>query len=239
MTLTDIVDDIKLELTGDLPELELEISDDTIGKLVLKAFKEVQRFIDETRLVEVPFSGCIDLTGFEYNHIVNIYRSETVGDSGISGISAVDPMYAQMMVAFGSAGGTIYNLQNYVLNFASYNTLGQMRNTVSTDLAFREDKQAKKLYINTSNGQPKRITIEYVPLFKDVDEIKSEHWQDLLQRLSLGLVKKTLGRIRTTYTLSNAPWQINGETLLAEGTKEVEDIRELMRKNKNMFLPVD
>ena len=61
----------------------------------------------------------------------------------------------------------------------------------------------------------------------------------MLQRLSLGLVKKTLGRIRTTYTLSNAPWQINGETLLAEGTKEVEDIRELMRKNKNMFLPVD
>lgn len=238
MQMSDYMDDIKLELTGG--RLELEITDEVIEKLILKAFREIKRYIDETRLIEVPFSGCIDLSGFPHNHIVNVYRSETTGDTGLNeGISAIDPMYAQMMVAFGSAGGTIYNLQNYVLNYASYVSLEQMRNTVSTDLNWRESKQDEKLYINVSSGKPKKITIEYVPEFDDVDEVKTSHWQDLLYRLSLALVKKTLGRIRTRFTLSSSPWQQDGETMLEEGTKEEENIRELMRKNTSLFLPVD
>ncbi len=45
-------------------------------------------------------------------------------------------------------GGTPYNLKNYIYNYASYSTLLQMRNTTSTDLAYKEDKRAEKLYIN-------------------------------------------------------------------------------------------
>lgn len=237
MTLSEYIEDIKDELTGGV--LELEISDDQIGRFVLKCFREIQRFIDETRLIQVPFSGCIDMSGFKYNHVVNIYRSDTLGNSGIGGISTVDPMYASIMTAFGTSGGTVYNLQNYVMNYASYVTLGQLRQTISTDLSFREDKQAQKLYINVSCGIPNTITIEYVPQFEDVDEIKSDHWVDLLGRMSLAMTKKALGRIRTRMTLNNSPWSQDGETMLAEGTKELEEIRELMRKNNSMFLPVD
>lgn len=237
MTLSEYIDSAKLELTGGV--LELEMTDETIEKIILKCFKEIQRYIDETALIQLPFASCIDFSGVKYNHVVSIYRSDTTGDGGISGISQVDPMYAQMMVAFGSSGGTIYNLQNYVLNYASYTTLSQMRNTVSTDLAFREDKSTHKIYINTSSGKPKFITIEFVPEFEDVNDIKTEYWQDMLQRMSLAMIKKTLGRIRTRFTLSNSPWQQDGETMLEEGTKELEEIREILRKNNSMFIPVD
>ena len=237
MTLSEYIEDIKDEVAVGV--LELEITDEQIGRLVLKCFREVQRYIDETRLVEVPFSGCIDLTNFKYHSIVNIYRSDTLGNSGIGGISAIDPMYASIMTAFGTAGGTVYNLQNYVLNYASYTSLGQMRNTMSTDLSFREDRQANKLYINVSCGTPKSITIEYIPEFEDVDDIKSEHWKDLLGRMSLAMTKKALGRIRTRFKVNNLPYSDDGDVMLAEGTKELEEIRELMRKNNNVFLPVD
>ena len=33
-----------------------------------------------------------------------------------------------------------------IMNYLSYNTLLQMRNTMSTDLDFKEDKRGRKLY---------------------------------------------------------------------------------------------
>ena len=66
-------------------------------------------------------------------------------------------MYMQQWMIF-SNGGSMYSLQDYLLNYMAYNTLLQLINT--TD--FREDRQAKKLYINTYD-RPPTITIEYIP----------------------------------------------------------------------------
>ena len=74
-----------------------------------------------------------------------------------------------------SSGGTMYNLQNYLLNYMSYNTLLQLRNTTTTDLAYKYDKERKKLYIDVGYDIPQNITIEYVPKFEDVCEIKSDY----------------------------------------------------------------
>lgn len=74
-----------------------------------------------------------------------------------------------------SSGGTMYNLQNYLLNYMSYNTLLQMRNTTTTDLAFKEDKDKKQLYINVGYDAPKYITLEYVPIYEDVAEVTSDY----------------------------------------------------------------
>ena len=236
MTLEEYVDNIKLELTGGV--LELEISDDVIAKTVEKALREVQRYIDTTKFVTVPYVPCIDLDGFESSSITHVYRTEGyIGDASSTNALA-DPMYAQQWMVF-SSGGTMYNLNNYVLNYLSYNTLLQMRNTSSTDLAFREDKVHNKLYINVGFDTPTKITIEYVPKFKDVSEITSDYWIDILYRLSLALVKVILGRLRTRFTQTNALWAQDGETMLGEGNTELANLREILRTNSNLFFPVD
>lgn len=165
---------IKLMLTGNV--LRLEVSDEILGKYVDMALVELQRFIDQTKYVTVPFAKCIDLEGFNHSAIIHVYRTEGFTGDTTSGMttSDVDPMYAQTWAVF-SGGGTMYNLQNYVMNYLSYNTLLQMRNTMSTDLAFREDKEGNKLYINASYDQPSRITIEYIPVYTDVSQIISDY----------------------------------------------------------------
>ena len=60
MQLQQYVDDIKLMITGGV--LELEIPDSTIAQVVNKSLKEVQKYIDTSKFVTVPFSKCIDLT---------------------------------------------------------------------------------------------------------------------------------------------------------------------------------
>lgn len=232
------IDYIKLMLTGNV--LDLEIPDETIGKFVDQALQELQRYIDETKLITVPFAKCIDLKGFDHSAIVHVYRTEGFTGDTTTGMttSDADPMYAQIWTAF-SSGGTMYNLQNYVMNYLSYNTLLQMRNTLSTDMSFREDKHDCKLYINASYSNPTKITIEYVPLFKEVEEITSDYWIDILKRLSLAMVKVALGRLRTYSTQSNALWVLDGEKLLTEGTEELKELRQILKDNSVYFYPLD
>jgi hypothetical protein len=87
---------------------------------------------------------------------------------------------------------------------AAWSLANQISNTTSTDLAFKEDKVGKKLYINLPKGNPSSLTIEYIPKLRDVSEIVSDYWVDILLRLSLAHCKIALGRIRTRYTQNNA-----------------------------------
>lgn len=249
MRLADYVNEIKLELTGGV--LELEITDDVIASLVNKAFREIQRYIDIPKLVTVPFAPCIDLgpwvddkgvqhEGFKCSSIVRVYR--TVGYNGNNEVTnnqnINDPMYMQQWMIY-SNGGSMYNLDNYVMNFAAYNTMLQMRNTISTDMSWKEDKEGKKLYINSAYDVPKTVTIEYIPIYQSVEEVEDDYWTDQISRLSMALVKITLGRIRSFSTQTNALWTLDGDTLLAEGNAEAQAIRQGLVDNMNFMYPID
>ena len=249
MRLADYVNEIKLELTGGV--LELEITDDVIASLVNKAFREIQRYIDISKLVTVPFAPCIDLgpwvddkgvqhEGFKCSSIVRVYR--TVGYNGNNEVTnnqnINDPMYMQQWMIY-SNGGSMYNLDNYVMNFAAYNTMLQMRNTISTDMSWKEDKEGKKLYINSAYDVPKMVTIEYIPIYQSVEEVEDDYWTDQIAKLSMALVKITLGRIRSFSTQTNALWTLDGDTLLAEGNAEAQAIRQGLVDNMNFMYPID
>ena len=228
------IDRIKLMLTGNLTHIE--IKDETIGQYVDLALEEIARYIDETTMITVPYASCIDLTDFKHSSITNVYRAEGYTGDTTQGYSTseVDPLYAQTWSVF-TSGGTMYNLNNYVMNFMSYNTLLQMRNTLSTPLDFKEDKHNNKLYITSSYEVGYKITIEYVPIFKNVEDVKSDYWIDIIRRMSLAMVKIALGRIRTRYTQNNAQWAQDGDKLLEEGNTELKELREVLRINSTYF----
>ena len=240
MTKNDVVEEIKLELTGQV--LEMELDDSTLDLTINKALRELQRYWDETTLVTIPYASCINYAGTpleESSSIVRVYRTVGVGNSEDAGNSVtMDPMYAQQWMVFSNAG-TMYNLQDYVMNYAAWSTLSQVRNTISTDLAFREDKHACKLYINNNISSPGNITVEYIPKLRSVEDIKSDYWKDVLVRMSLDLVKIQIGRIRTKFTQSNALWTLDGDKLLEEGNTDLKELREILRANSNMVYPID
>ena len=240
MTKNDVVEEIKLELTGQV--LELELDDSTLDLTINKALRELQRYWDETTLVTIPYASCINYAGTpleESSSIVRVYRTVGVGNSEDAGNSVtMDPMYAQQWMVFSNAG-TMYNLQDYVMNYAAWSTLSQVRNTISTDLAFREDKHACKLYINNNISSPGNITVEYIPKLRSVEDIKSDYWKDVLVRMSLDFAKIQIGRIRTKFTQSNALWTLDGDKLLEEGNTDLKELREILRANSNMVYPIN
>lgn len=238
MKLEDILDEIKLELTGYL--LDIEITDETLVSVVNKALRELTRYWDESRMISVPYASCIDLTGEFFDEkvssIVKVYRTEGMGDS--QGISVVNDPVQMAQFAIFSNGGTMYNLQDYVMNYASWMTMYQMKNTMSTDMSFKEDRHNKKLYINNYNA-PSMVTIEYIPKLTSVEDIQSDYWIDILVKYCVALTKVVLGRIRTRFTQSNALWTQDGEKILEEGNTELKELREILRVNSNMVYIID
>ena len=244
MHIDDFRDEIKLKLTGDI--LESELDDDTLNKIIKSALRELQRYINHTRLITVPYKHCIDLSNKEdtnnveidVNSVVMVYRTEDLAGTTESGESSVDPMQVAQWQLLSGMGNIMY-FQDAIYNYGAWTTLQQIKNTTSTDLAFRFDKDSSKLYINVSSGTPKNITIEYIPVIHDVEEITSNYWIDVLMRLSIALTKVTVGRIRTRYTQSNALWQGDGDTILAEGKEELNNLREMLLQNSELTYPID
>jgi hypothetical protein len=238
MKLEDVLDEIKLELTGHL--LDMEIDDETLVSVVKKALRELTRYWDESRLITIPFASCIDLEGKFFDEqvssIVKVYRTEGMGDSG--NLSIINDPVQMAQFAIFSNGGTMYNLNDYVMNYASWMSMYQIKNTMSTDLSFKEDRHNKKLYINNYNT-PSMITIEYIPKLNSTEDIQSDYWIDILVKYCIALTKIVLGRIRTRFSQTNALWTQDGEKILEEGNTELKELREILRVNSNMVYIID
>ena len=238
MNITAYREEIKLKLTGGL--LELELDDPTIDRIINSALREVQRYISSTTFITIPYTKCIDMSNYKVNSVVGVYRTNGfVTDSDGNSLNvAVDPMEASQWQLLAGTGN-LYNFQDYVYNYAAWNTLMQIRNTVTTDLAYVYDKASEKLYINSAENNPSTITVEFVPRFDTVDDVVSDYWIDILSRMSLALCKVLVGRIRSRYTQSNALWVQDGQTMLDEGNSELASLRELLYNNSNLLYPID
>lgn len=239
MTLQSYIDEVKLKLTGNI--LNLEIKDEVITQIIYSSFREMQRYIDTTKYATIPFRSCIDLSKAKVNSVAGVYRVESMaalnGGAVDGGYKTADPMYlAQWQMLSGN--GMVYNLDNFAYNYGAYNTALQIRNTMSTDLAYRYDRHSGMLYINTID-KPYAITIEYVPRYDTVEEIVSDYWIDVLVRLSVANAKVAIGRIRTRYKQSNAQWEQDGDTILEEGNNELTALREQLEQSSQLCYPVD
>lgn len=254
LDLKSYVEEIKLHLTGNL--LELEIEDETIVKVIYSAFREMQRYIDLTVYETMPFSSCINLNPRKVNAVAQVFRAtalansstdttgqtQTPSSNNILSISysgmQTDPMQLGMWQGLTGFGG-YSNYNQYVANYMAYSTAQQIRNTMSTDLDFRFDRATNNLYINASMGNPNYVTVKYIPRFDDPCDIYSDFWIDMIVRMSVAMTKIILGRIRSRYTQSNALWTMDGDTLLNEGTAELTALRTELKENTQLFYPVD
>lgn len=235
MNMQGYIDNLKFQLSGGL--LEIELDDTALNQIMNMSLREIQRYINTTKLATIPYHKCIDLSEQKVSSVYRVYRTKGYMGNNTTQ-SGYDPMYmSQWQMLAGGPNGL--NNQNYMYNYAAWNTTLQLRNTMSTDLSFTYDKTKGYLYINCPFDNPSEITIEYIPRYDSVEEIVSDYWIDKLCRLSVAYGKVALGRIRTRYTQSNALWTMDGQQMLEEGNTELSAIREELVANSNLMHPID
>lgn len=244
MDMSGYVDEVKFKLTGGV--LELEIDDSGIQKTIEHSLREMQRYLGNARYITLPFKSCIDVSEYHISDVRAVYAADAnmgiavMGDNG-DGLyrntlnSALDP--AAWWMYYNGSSGQVSTLTKYIDNYYAYVQLRKSTNMGDLKrLSFNYNKADELLYINNNAGV-NRITIEYVPRFDNVEEITNDAWIDILVRLSVANLKITLGRARSRFTQSNALWSQDGERLLEEGTKELEDLRTYLDASASTLRP--
>ena len=236
MELEDYIDSIRDQLTG-FGVLESELPEDAYERIVSTAVKELNRYYNDTEIIEVPGESCIDLSKYpKINNVLNVYRSTGAGLAGVDDKER-DPVAMSQLQMFNFGNKNFAN--DWIYRYSIYSTAQRISSTMSSDLMFREDKIGQKLYVNLPQGLPDTLAIEYVPVIEDASEVKGEYWQDILLRLALAHAKIALGRARTRFTQSGAIWSSDGDTILAEGKEELAAIREKLSSSADLFMPLD
>lgn len=239
---------ISLQLGGSIVDIELE---DDIGSFVDMALLKVKPFIGTSRLLTVPGSTHIDLSKHHVYTVVNVYKSDTA-----SLTSVADSQASQTGVSANGGGtdGFIFepSLYNYYDAFTGGSTdMGsmdslaitaltkQLVNTIrggTSDVDFWQD--GDQLYLDITGGSGS-VTIEYIPDYEDVSEVTEPFWVNFIMNMAMALTKVALGRARTKFNISGLPYEMDGDTLLGEGTAELDALNEQLRELSDIWYILD
>lgn len=233
MTMEEIVDEVSFSLG--LPANE-NVEGLDIRKAVLKAFRELKRYIKTPVEKTVPYAPRLDLVklGIDTVKVLNVQAAYPRIGLTLSSIDSgnVFQVAASVGTLNGIGNSTRLNIDPLVTEMA----LAQVRNTISTDLQWDYDQDNQIVYCTFREPIPTQVTIRYVPDYKDVSEIKSTTWQDYLIRLSEAHMKKALGRTRSKYTIQGSNVTLDGDVLLQEANTELEAIRAELEAKKNKLV---
>lgn len=132
----------------------------------------------------------------------------------------------------GFGTGTSHSIAVTMLTSSIYNSI----TGGSADIDFYQD--GDKLYVDVKGGES-IVTLQYLPDYQSVSEIDEPYWINYVMRIGLALTKIALGRARTKYNISNLPYEMDGDTILSEGTTELETITDELKSNNEFWYFLD
>jgi hypothetical protein len=230
MTMAEYVDDIMLTLGGTVVDIEIE---ESLPRCVNKAFREIKQYVTTPAYMTLPFGarangvGCtIDLSNKNVYSVVNVMRPDSYNSLSMNTLD---------VFGLNLTYSAVTNMNAYANRMLQLQEL----NTISTDLDFIWDAHTKQLSVTMNPPFTSAVTIQYIPDYKDVEEITEIFWEQKILKLATAYAKLILGRIRGKYTLNSAQYNLDSDTLLAEANAEIQEIHEFLRTNVDLAFPID
>ena len=218
-----LIEDIKIELGW--PIVDVELSDNVMDKILEKTMRDIQPYILFTAYKTLPLQPIIELPE-EVAYVLDVYRGEPKG----SPLSAPN-MLNDNELLFGatahnsmlwdtgalSGGGGNDSMTSYYLMKLFYNSI--RGNTATVDF----NQNGNKLYVESAMGGSS-VTIEYVPIITDVEDLTDAYWYKKLYDWYLANCKISIGRARSKYRIQASKYDLDGESILREGLEEKASI---------------
>ena len=230
MTLAEYTDEILFSLGGGYVEVEIEKD---IPRCVNKAFREVKAYIVTPAYMTVPYAATINGIGTT----IDLSDKNVYDVICVMSPDSYNSLSMNTLDVFGLnlTYSAITNNEAYANRMLRL----QQMNTISTDLDFIWDAHNKQLSVVMNPPFTNQITIEYVPDYKDVEEITEVFWQDIILRLATAYAKQVIGRIRSKYTLNSSAYSLDGERMLEEANAEIAEIKQRLIDNHDLMMPID
>jgi len=230
MTLAEYTDDIMLMLGGTCVDIEIKKD---IPRCVNKAFREIKQYMTTPAYMTVPFGAStegmgstIDLSDKNVYNVIHVMRPNSYNSLSMNTLDVfgLNQVYSSMQ-----------NMDAY----ANRMLLLQQLNTISTDLDFIWDTHTKKLSVTMNPPYTNQITIQYIPDYKDVEEVTETFWVDKILQLATAYAKLVIGRIRSKFTLNSSQYSLDGEALVQEANQEIQEIRTFLQTNVDLSFTLD
>jgi len=204
------------------PTVKVELTTEQLDNCINSAFEEIEPYITDTQLVTVPYSNRIDMSQYDVDYVVSVYKSP---------LSEVDPSIAD------------YPYYEFYLSMDSISGLIEYYAAHKLSLSFKDRMSYRfvkpYLYVDMAPPITSTITVEYVPELKDVSSVNDPLWISLIYRLALANAKEVLGRVRGKYRVQGSPVELDPDTLLNEAQSEKESIRQKLDEIAYTFFPTD
>jgi hypothetical protein len=230
MTLAEYVDEINFSLGGSVLDVEIEKD---LPRCVNRAFREVKRYVTTPAYMTVPFGvstngvgATLDLSDKNVYSVVNVMRPNSYNSLSMNTLD---------VFGLNQTYSAVTNVNDYLNRMLRLQEI----NTISTDLDFIWDAHNKKLSVTMNPPFTNMITIQYIPDYKDVEEITEVFWVDIILKLATAYAKQVIGRIRSKYTLNSSQYSLDGEQLLSEANTEIQEILTYLRTNVDLVFPID
>lgn len=230
MTMAEYTDEIMFSLGGTVVDVEIEKD---LPRCVNKAFREIKQYVTTPAYMTVPFGArsngvgtTIDLSDKNVYSVINVMRPDSYNSLSMNTLD---------VFGLNLTYSAITNMDAY----AQRMTRLQEINTISTDLDFIWDAHKKQLSVTMNPPFTNMITIQYIPDYKDVEEITEVFWENKILKLATAYAKQVIGRIRSKYTLNSSQYSLDGDTLLAEANTEIQEIQDFLRNNVDLAFPID
>lgn len=234
MTLAEYTDEIMFSLGGlGDNSVEIEIGESGIVRCINRAFREVKQYVTTPAYMTLPFGarangiGCtINLKDKNVYSVINVMRPDSYNSLSMNTLD---------VFGLNLTYSAITNMEAYADRMLRL----QQLNTISTDLDFIWDAHTKELSVTMNPPFTNAITIQYIPDYKDVEEITEVFWMDIILRLATAYAKQAIGRIRSKYTLNSSAYSLDGETMLQEANTEIQELRTFLTTNDDLVFPID
>lgn len=222
MQLTEMVDDIKVDLGCDINTLG--ISDDSIEAKINEAIRKVTSYapycvietfnIDDTKKITLPDGTCAVIQILtDTVKTTSEVKQDVYNDNDLFSVSRY--MYRQDAMS-----------DPYITLMKS-NELKTLQNMVSiTDYFF--NKGDRTLYIN--NPIDDKVTVKYLVKYRSLEEIEDQDIIQTIKEYALALCKIIEGNIRRKLQAAPGAISMDGDSLVSEGLSEKNKLDEFIPK---------
>lgn len=220
MDVSQMVDDIKLLLGGNV--VSLEIDEEEISNLIHMAYRKIRPKLSAVKYLTLPCATCIDLSGQNVIDVIRCYPTVSM-----------NTQYTQTSSNEYLFDFQIYDTYNYTNNIDRQVSI--VRNASLADYNIGFFFENNKLYIS-ENNVTSNVTVECL-VESTIEELNDDKVESWIQDYSVALCKETIGRIRSKYRPQNLPVELDGETLLSEAQSEKQDaIQQLEEKDFGIYI---
>lgn len=260
MNKNELINYVKRQLG--YPTVNVELTDDQINDCIDRAIDEIKPWytIFKYITIDVNNRSVTDLSEYKINDVTDVIKvfdlSNTTGENSVIrdpfSYSGMNAYYSVPMYSISKYSTSIMTNQNIHRIISSYAqmyreyfysalaTLMQERTlgTLTENISWKF--YDNKLYVDTGTPSTSVVTIEYIPNVIEVDDFdEKSRYINYLKDLSVAFSLMIQARVTGKYSVSGSPTSINYSDMRSDADRDINRIRDELKKTANMFYITD